>query len=66
MERAWKIFKKENADPLCHLAMGADRRRHLGSYYIPSLVNTGMTGAEIELMRRSPESVNVINNPANR
>lgn len=66
MKMVWRIAKKGNADPLGHLAMGADRRRHLGSYYIPSLVNTGMTGAEIELMRRSPDSVKDINNPANR
>lgn len=34
--------------------------------YAPSLVKTGRTGAATELMRRSPESVNDINNPANR
>lgn len=34
--------------------------------YIPSLVKTGRTGAEMWLIRRSPESVNDINNPANR
>lgn len=64
-----KLFgrsEKENADPPDHHAMEADRHDHLGNYQTPNLVKTGITGAEIELIRRSPESVNDINNPANR
>lgn len=52
--------------PAFRLSTGTGRRERPDVRYAPSLVKTGRTGAEIELMRRSPDSVNDINNPANR